>query len=136
MAYEMDPESWGGGLRPPPSKAPGGPLKIGLFWYFFLIFRKSTLYFSSTWDEKFCQALCPVSVSISCLLVSLFYSKDTRADIIMGVPPTTANFFWSHMKDMTEIRLFYSGTMVLILPRLKYIVNFIFLKCNIYIDSL
>ena len=30
------------------------------------------------------------------------------------------------MKDMTKIRLFYCGTMALILPRLKDIANFVY----------
>ena len=34
--------------------------------------------------------------------------------------------FWPQMKIMTKIRLFYSGTMALILPQLKDIANFVY----------
>ena len=39
--------------------------------------------------------------------------------------PTQPITFLSQMKDMAKIRLFYSGTMALILPRLKDITNFV-----------
>ena len=32
-------------------------------------------------------------------------------------PPPPENFFWSQMKGMAKIRLFYSGDMELILPQ-------------------
>ena len=58
---------------------------------------------------------------------------SVRADSIIGLyhhhhhppPPPTENFFWSQMKGMGKRKFFYSGTMVLILPRLKDIVNFV-----------
>ena len=39
--------------------------------------------------------------------------------------PTQPITFLSQMKDMAKIRLFYSGTMALILPQLKDIANFV-----------
>ena len=85
--------------------------------------------------KSFIVKLC-VLVFLLSLCLSLKVLR-TQTDTIMGVPPptTTENFFWSHMKDMTKIKLFYSGTMVLILPQLKDIVYLIFLECKILTHS-
>ena len=69
----------------------------------------------------FCQALCPFLCL--CVCVSKILRKWTQTDtkVTFHPPPTThpppGNFFWSQMKGMAKIRLFYSGDMALILPR-------------------
>ena len=60
-----------------------------------------------------------------CVCVSKSLRKWTQTDTKVTFhppPPTTThhppeNFFWSQMKGMAKIRLFYSGDMALILPR-------------------
>ena len=58
-----------------------------------------------------------------CVCVSKILRKWTQTDtkVTFHPPPTThpppGNFFWSQMKGMAKIRLFYSGDMALILPR-------------------
>ena len=48
-------------------------------------------------------------------------------------PTQPITFFWSQMNHMTKIRLFYSGTMALILPRLKDKTNFVLkLICSLF----
>ena len=56
-----------------------------------------------------------------CVRVSKSLKKWTQTDtkVTFHPPPThpPGNFFWSQMKGMAKIRLFYSGDMALILPR-------------------
>ena len=59
-----------------------------------------------------------------CVCVSKSLRKWTQTDtkVTFHPPPTThhhppENFFWSQMKGMAKIRLFYSSDMALILPR-------------------
>ena len=63
--------------------------------------------------------LCVKKVSILCLVSVCLKVKNghrlTLKSLFTHHPPE--NFFWSHMKGMAKIRLFYSGDMALILPR-------------------
>ena len=72
-----------------------------------------------------CQALCPVSIFVSVCPKNLrkWTQTDTKVTFHHHPPPPPPpthppeNFFWSKMKGMAKIRLFYSGDMALILPR-------------------
>ena len=76
-----------------------------------------------------CQALCPFLCL--CVYVSKNLRKWTQTDTKVTFHPThhppPGNFFWSQMKGMAKIKLFYSSAMALILPRLKDIAHFVFL---------
>ena len=71
-----------------------------------------------------CLVLCifSSSVSILCLCVQKWTQTDTK---VTFHPPTQPahptrppeNFFWSQMKGMAKIRLFYSNALAFILPR-------------------
>ena len=55
-----------------------------------------------------------------CVCVSKSLRKWTQTDTKVTLHPPTCppeNFFWSQMKGMAKIRLFYSGDMAFILPR-------------------
>ena len=67
---------------------------------------------------KLCVHFC-VCVSKS-LRIGHRLTLNTKVTFHPPPPPTThppENFFWSQMKGMVKIRLFYSGDMALILPR-------------------
>merc|ERR1712173_105258 len=57
-----------------------------------------------------------------CVCVSKSLRKWTQTDTkVTFHPPPTRKLFWSQMKGMAKIRLFYSGDMALILPQLTLI---------------
>ena len=69
-----------------------------------------------------------------CVCVSKSLRKWTQTDtkVTFHQPDTChrhhhppEKLFWSQMKGMAKIRLFYSGAMVLILPRFKDITHFV-----------
>ena len=65
-----------------------------------------------------------------CVCVSKSLRKWTQTDTKVTFhppppPPPPENFFWSQMKGMAKIRLFYSSAMELIFPWLKDIINFV-----------
>ena len=57
--------------------------------------------------------------------MNLFIIRNLNNQRI-STPPTTHNFFLSQIKNMAKIRLFYYGSVALILPRLKDIANFVY----------
>ena len=79
--------------------------------------------FLSLYLASNCQALCPFLCLCLCVSKSLRKWTQTDTKVTFHPPPTTTtthppeNFFWSQMKGMAKIRLFYSGDMALILPR-------------------
>ena len=63
------------------------------------------------------QARCPFCVCVS-KSIKKWSQTDTKVTFHPPPPlPPPENFFWSQMKGMAKIRLFYSGDMALILPR-------------------
>ena len=64
-----------------------------------------------------CQALCPFLCLCVCVSKSLRKWTQTDTKVTFHPPTPPENFFWSQMKGMAKIRLFYSGDMALILPR-------------------
>ena len=62
---------------------------------------------------------CSVSSVYFCVCVSKSLRKWTQTDTKVNFHPPTRpleNFFWSQMKGVAKIRLFYSGAVALILP--------------------
>jgi len=65
-----------------------------------------------------------ISVDFRYLCQSCFLSLCTQP---------TIELFWSQMKGMAKIRLFYTGIIALILPLLKDITHFVFMYFMFYV---
>ena len=65
-------------------------------------------------------------VDAKLFLSLIFETNGLRLTLKSLFTPPTNKLFWSHMKGMAKVRLFYSSAMALILPQLKEIVHFVF----------